>query len=178
MTREPKSSTARRPSNVKRGARRVAGRSLDDLWHEVALNAAGGLSESEIEAECNLAPGELQAMSVRYPELAEALQIGRESARFRVERSIYERAIGPTTVIKRVHNRKGELVRTVEETRPGDWRAGAAYLQAHDPSGMWGPGRSRRPHRVEVPEVIGEPQYPNELARELIELLESGNPQR
>jgi hypothetical protein len=100
---------------------------------------AQGLTDRELAAVFGVCRMTIFRWRAAYPEFAEATKLGKEVADDRVERALYERAIGYEEEAVRVYHPAGTeepvIVRYKREVRP-DVTAALQWLRARRP-GIW-----------------------------------------
>ena len=100
---------------------------------------ANGLTDRELAAEFGVSRSTIFRWRSAYPEFAEATALGKAKANERVERALYERAIGYEEEAVRVFlpgaGAAPEIIRYAREVR-ADIRAGLQWLRVRDPK-VW-----------------------------------------
>ena len=98
---------------------------------------AHGLTDRELAAAFGVSRSTIFRWRAAYPEFAEATKLGKEVADDRVERALYERAIGYEEEAVRVYRPAGTeepvIVRYKREVRP-DTTAALQWLRARRPA--------------------------------------------
>jgi hypothetical protein len=98
-----------------------------------AVAKMGG-SLNDIAEACEVSPQAVDKWMVRWPEFAAATRVGWEASCARLERSLYQRALGgPFKTQKAVGTGKGVEVVEVEEYLPGDVNAAKWLLASRAP---------------------------------------------
>ena len=88
-----------------------------------------------------------------YPDFAEALKVGRDLADDRVQRSLYERAVGYTYEAEKIFHNSGDIVRAEAiEHIPPDVSAATQWLKNRRPE-EW---RDRREVKIEASDGLIE----------------------
>ncbi len=100
---------------------------------------AQGLTDRELAEAFGVSRSTIFRWRAAYPEFAEATKLGKEVADDRVERALYERAIGYEEEAVRVYHPTGAedpvIVRYKREVRP-DVTAALQWMRARRP-GIW-----------------------------------------
>ncbi|QNA83968.1 hypothetical protein G4G27_08185 [Sphingomonas sp. So64.6b] len=100
---------------------------------------AQGLTDRELAAVFGVSRSTIFRWRAAYPEFAEATKLGKDVADDRVERALYERAIGYEEEAVRIYHPAGTeepvIVRYKREVRP-DTTAALQWLRARRP-GIW-----------------------------------------
>lgn len=92
--------------------------------------ARRGLTVEQIAYNMNISKNTLVAWKYKYPEIEEALWMGRETADMIIENALYERAKGITvTETKTTMGTRGVETVTVEKKIPGDVNAQMFWLK-------------------------------------------------
>jgi hypothetical protein len=101
---------------------------------------AHGFTDRELAAEFSVSRSTIFRWRAAYPDFAEATALGKARANERVERALYERAIGYEEEAVRVFLPAGDtapvIFRYAREVR-ADIRAGLQWLRVRDPK-AWG----------------------------------------
>lgn len=93
-----------------------------------------GATDVEIADILDIATSTLYLWKVMHPEFSEAIKAGKEIADSRVERSLYQKAIGYTFESEKIFNNSGEIVRApTREHVPPDTTAGIFWLKNRKP---------------------------------------------
>lgn len=97
--------------------------------------ARDGLTLEDIAHNMGVALSTLHEWKKAYPEISEALKIGREVADIRVENALYRRATGYTTTEVRKEYEWEKLARRIETTKeiPPDVGAACMWLKNRRP---------------------------------------------
>jgi transcriptional regulator with XRE-family HTH domain len=100
---------------------------------------AHGLTDRELAAAFGVSRSTIFRWRAAYPEFAEATRLGKDVADDRVERALYERAIGYEEEAVRVYHpadaKEPVIVRYTREVRP-DVTAALQWMRARRP-GIW-----------------------------------------
>jgi transposase-like protein len=143
------------PESKKRGAPRGNKRALGNpgggrklkykpVFARIAKACENGATQLEIADLLGVSASSLYRWRVEYPHFARAVRLGKEMADARVERSLYERAVGYSfEVQKAVMTRHGQEILRWREHLPPDVGAAMAYLKNRRPD------RWRDTHRIE-----------------------------
>lgn len=94
--------------------------------------ARDGCTDDEIAKHCNVAPRTFANWKAKYPQLAAILRQGKEYADRRVERSLYQRALG-CRVEEVVYNGDGDIVKRIVKDVPPDVTAIIFWLKNRKP---------------------------------------------
>jgi len=103
------------------------------------LLGAEGLTDRELAVELGVSRSTIFRWRAAHPDFAEATRLGKAVANERVERALYERAIGYEEEAVRVYFPAGAteavIVRYQREVRP-DVAAGLQWMRAREPA-IW-----------------------------------------
>jgi transposase-like protein len=103
-----------------------------------------GFTDQEVADLLGINASTFYRWRVQYPQFARVVRLGKEMADARVERSLYERAVGYTfEAQKAVRTRHGQEILRWREHLPPDVGAATAYLKNRRPD------RWRATHRIE-----------------------------
>lgn len=123
--------------------------------------AAKGFTDTEIADFFNVAVSTIYLWKVQHPEFSEALTISKEEADQRVERALYERALGYSHPETHVSNYQGQVTLTpLRKHYPPDATSMIFWLKNRRPD-LWrdkpegGDDDAPPPSRVEVTIVSG-----------------------
>lgn len=125
---------------------------------ELRRLAEDGLSEEEIAIRCGIRPALLRVWKKKYPELCEAIQLGKKDSDLSVVKSLYKKALGYNVALKKTYKLKrvdfdpdtGKKIREYEELAtgieeshvPADLRAETFWLKSRQGE-RWGDGSER-----------------------------------
>src|SRR6516165_675532 len=124
-----------------------------------------GMTDQEVADLLGVNPSTLYRWRAQYRQFSRAFRLGKELANNRVERALYERAIGyDYEVEKQIMTRHGPQMLRWREHLPPDVTAALAYLKNRRPD------RWRDTHRIEH---TGSPYDHIESAAELRALLQA-----
>jgi DNA-binding NarL/FixJ family response regulator len=92
-----------------------------------------GATDYDLAQEFEVAPSTISVWQAKHEAFAEAVRIGKESADDRVERCLYQRAVGYTYEAEKVFNNQGEITRatTVEHVPPDVGAVLAELVERH-----------------------------------------------
>lgn len=145
--------------------------SYDPKFVQQAQKLCGlGATDIEVADFFGIASSTLYKWKNEHPEFSEATQVGKAAADDRVERSLYQRAVGYTFESEKVFQFQGEIVRApIREHVPPDTTAASFWLRNRR-SQQW-----RDIHRVEHGEpgefeAMADDELYREAAREAAEL--------
>jgi transposase-like protein len=134
-------------------------------WARIARKACErGMTDQEVADLLGVNPSTLYRWRAQYREFSRAFRLGKELANNRVERALYERAIGyDFECEKQIMTRRGRQMLRWREHLPADVGAAMAYLKNRRPD------RWRDTHRIEH---TGSPYDRIESAAELRAVLQ------
>jgi hypothetical protein len=116
-----------------------------------------GATDYDLAHEFEVAPSTISLWQAKHEAFAEAVRIGKEAADARVERSLYQRAVGYTYEAEKVFNNLGMITRaTVVEHVPPDVGACKLWLTNRRPDD-W---REKNEHDIKVRDLT--PQRPDD----------------
>jgi hypothetical protein len=116
-----------------------------------------GATDYDLAHEFEVAPSTISLWQAKHEAFAEAVRIGKEAADARVERSLYQRAVGYTYEAEKVFNNLGMITRaTVVEHVPPDVGACKLWLTNRRPDD-W---REKNEHDNKVRDLT--PQRPDD----------------
>lgn len=121
--------------------------------------AAAGLTDAQIAARCGVGRQTLYVWLRQYPDIADSLTAGRQTADEAVEGALYRRALGyNVTETRTERGEDGGITRTVEYQRhvPGAVAAQTYWLSRRCPE-RWGAGN--QPDQSDV--VTGVVELPS-----------------
>jgi hypothetical protein len=130
---------ARKPAKRRRKAKRGRPTAYRKEFVERARSLATiGLTELEVAGHFGVAMATLTRWMVAYPDFRAALKEGRDVADARVEKRLYERALGFTTTETKQVDIEGKPSRTISITRqhPPDTTAAIFWLKNRQPE-LW-----------------------------------------
>lgn len=128
--------------------------SFKDKYCEIARKACeNGATDLEVSEELGINGATLYRWKIKYPNFCEALKAGKEIADNRVERTLYNRAVGYSFDSEKVFQFQGQIVRadTVEHVPP-DTTAAIFWLKNRKPE-QW---RDTQRHEHDVTAELGE----------------------
>lgn len=106
------------------------------LLKPARLAAEGGATDREIAEDFGISERTLNRWKSRHPDFAKALKLGKHAADARVEKSLYERALGYSYDQERAFlplGRREPVIVTVRQHVPGDVKAAMYWLKNRRP---------------------------------------------
>jgi hypothetical protein len=120
-----------------------------------------GATDFDLAQEFEVARSTIWMWQGKYPAFADAMRIGKETADARVERSLYQRAVGYTYEAEKLFNNGGDIIRTaVVEHIPPDVGACKLWLVNRKPE-EWR-DRNELAGKLQVEDVTPRPQRPSD----------------